>query len=80
MRFAALKASCLDGSFTVSRHDGGMTPTDCSLFPVPKTPLIRVAATDTAIVVAVALLSPRSLAIGDGFGDKLNLRSERWLG
>ncbi|UEM03258.1 VanZ family protein [Skermanella rosea] len=49
-----------------------MASTDCSLLRVPKTYLIRVAATSAAIVITAASLSPRSPAIGTGFGDKLD--------
>jgi VanZ family protein len=66
------KPACLDGSFTVVRHEWGMTPTDCSFVRVPKTHLIRVAAGSAAIVIAAASLSPQSPAIETGFGDKLD--------
>ncbi|WP_211103955.1 VanZ family protein [Skermanella pratensis] len=49
-----------------------MPPPDSSLRRVPKTYLIRVAAASAAIVITAASLSPRSPAIGTGFGDKLD--------
>ena len=66
------KSVSLDGSFTVVRHEWGMTPTDCSFLRIPKTHLIRVAAGSAAIVIAAASLSPQSPAIETGFGDKLD--------
>jgi hypothetical protein len=57
-----------------------MTPAVCSFLRLSKTYLIRVVAAGASIVIAVASLTPQSLAIGNGFGDKLNLRSYRLFG
>ena len=72
MRLPTRKSACLDGSFTVVRHEWGMTPTDCSFLRIPKTHLIRMAAGSAAIVIAFASRSPQLPAIETGFGDKLD--------
>jgi|tagenome__1003787_1003787.scaffolds.fasta_scaffold20450549_1 hypothetical protein len=62
-------------SFTLVRHDRGMTQFDRSLLRIPKAPLLPIATAGADVAVTVASLSPKTPAIESGLGDKLDHRT-----